>query len=205
MRQRSFIVLAIVIAVLGIGAVGVYAYDQSRSDIIAKGVTAGGVDLSGLKPAAAREKLKRELSAPLEKPVVVRYRGRRYKLSAAKAQVVVDTDGMAQRALAASREGNLISRTTRELTGGSIHQSIPIEVTYSRKAVAKFAKRVQRKVDRPAVDAKIAFGGGGIQKVDSRIGRKLDVAKLKRNVGAELVEPTADHRVVASVEKVKPK
>ena len=205
MRQRSFIVLAVVVAVLLIGAVGVYAYDQSRSDIIAKGVTAGGVDLSGLKPTAAREKLERELSTPLQKSVVVKYRGRRYKLSAARAKVVVDTDSMAQRALAASREGNLISRTTRELTGGRVNESIPIEVTYSRKAVAKFAKRVQRKVDKPAVDAKIAFGGGGIQKVDSQIGRKLDVAKLKKNVGAELVEPTADHRVVASVEKVKPK
>jgi len=86
MRQRSFIVLAVVVAVLLIGAVGVYAYDQSRSDIIAKGVTAGGVDLSGLKPTAAREKLERELSTPLQKAVVVKYRGRRYKLSAARAR-----------------------------------------------------------------------------------------------------------------------
>jgi lipoprotein-anchoring transpeptidase ErfK/SrfK len=205
MRQRSFIVLAVVLVVLAVGAVGVYAYDQSRSDIIAKGVTAGGVDLSGLKRAEARAKLQRELSAPLQKSVVVKYRGHRYKLSAAKAQVVVDTDDMSQRALAASREGNLISRATRELTGGSVHQSIPIEVTYSRRAVAKFAKRVQHKIDRSAVDATIGFSGGGIQKVDSRTGRKLDTAALKKQVGAELVEPTADHKVVASVEKVKPK
>jgi lipoprotein-anchoring transpeptidase ErfK/SrfK len=205
MRQRSFIVLAVVLAVLAIGAVGVYAYDQSRSDIIAKGVTAGGVDLSGLKRAEAREKLQRELSAPLQKSVVVKYHRHRYKLSAAKARVVVDTDDMAQRALAASREGNLISRTTRELTGGSVHQSIPIEVTYSRRAVTKFAKRVRHKIDKRAVDATIGFAGGGIQKVDSQTGRKLDAAALKKHVGAELVEPTADHKVVASVEKVKPK
>ena len=205
MRQRSFIVLAVVLAVLAIGAVGVYAYDQSRSDIIAKGVTAGGVDLSGLKRAEAREKLQRELSAPLQKSVVVKYHRHRYKLSAAKAHVVVDTDDMAQRALAASREGNLISRTTRELTGGSVHQSIPIEVTYSRRAVTKFAKRVRHKIDKRAVDATIGFAGGGIQKVDSQTGRKLDAAALKKHVGAELVEPTADHKVVASVEKVKPK
>src|SRR3954471_3679939 len=128
MRKRSFIVLAVVLAVLGIGAVAVYAYDQSRNDIIAKGVTAGGVDLSGMKPAEARAKLQRELSAPLQKTVVVKYHGKRFKLKPEKAKVVVNIDEMVQQAVAASRRGNLITRTTREITGGSVHASIPIEV-----------------------------------------------------------------------------
>src|SRR3954470_1697933 len=205
MRNRSFIVLAVVLAVLGIGAVAVYAYDQSRTDIIAKGVTAGGVDLSGMKPAAARAKLQRELSAPLQKAVIVKYRGHRYKLKPEKAKVVVNTGDMVQQAVAASRTGNLITRTTREITGGSVHESIPIEVSYSRRAVARFAKRVQHRVDKPAVDAQIGFAGGSIQKVDSHTGLKLDADALEKDLGDELVEPTSDHKVAASVEKVKPK
>src|SRR3954454_7380584 len=118
MRQRSFIVIAVVLAVLVLGAVAVYAYDSSRKDTIANGVTAGGVDISGMKPKAAQAKLDRELAAPLQKTVYVKFAHRRYKLTPEKAQVHVDTHGMVEEALAASRKGNILSRTTRELTGG---------------------------------------------------------------------------------------
>ena len=39
MRQRSFILVAVLLLVLVGGAVAAYAYDSSRDDLIAKGVT----------------------------------------------------------------------------------------------------------------------------------------------------------------------
>src|SRR3954452_1607957 len=100
MRQRSFIVVALAVFVLIVGAVGVYAYDRTRDDVIAKGVTAGGVDLSGLHPAAAREDLRRQLQEAPKEPVVVRYHGHKYRLSARRARVTVDVDAMVDQALA---------------------------------------------------------------------------------------------------------
>jgi lipoprotein-anchoring transpeptidase ErfK/SrfK len=205
MRQRSFIVLAVALAVLVIGAVAVYAYDKTRDDVIAKGVTAGGVDLSGLHPDEAREALQRELAAPLKKDVIVKYQGKRYRLTPARAKVRIDTVGMVEQALDRSREGNLLTRTTRAITGGSIDVSIPVDVSYSKRAVARFAEKLKGKVDQPARDADISFGGGTIQTVDSQTGRKLDVEALKEEIGAELIEPTADHKVRPEVDKVKPK
>ena len=205
MRQRSFIVLAVALAALVLGAVGVYAYDKTRDDLIAKGVTAGGVDLSGMHPAEARATLKRELADPLQKSVLVKYAGHRYKLSPRQARVTIDTGAMVDEALARSRRGNLISRTARALTGGSVHASIPVDISYSHRAVAVFAKRVKGHVDQKARDAQISFVGGQIQRVQSRNGRELDSERLKRLVAAELVEPTADHRVRASVERTKAK
>ncbi|MEA2421584.1 MAG: L,D-transpeptidase ErfK/SrfK [Thermoleophilaceae bacterium] len=205
MRQRSFIILAVALVVLVVGAVGVYAYDKTRDDIIAKGVTAGGVDLSGMKPKQARATLQRELAAPLQKAVVVKYAGHRYTLSPARAKVRINTNDMVQQALAASRKGNLITRTARAITGGSVHAKIAVEVSYSKRAVAKFARSVQKHVDLPARDATISFSVGGIQQVASHDGRKLDVEGLKTDVSAELVEPTADHRVRPPVAPIKAK
>jgi lipoprotein-anchoring transpeptidase ErfK/SrfK len=205
MRQRSFIVLALVVVLLVVGAVGVYAYDKSRTDVIAKGVTAGGVDLSGMKAKQARAKLQRELATPLQRAVVVKYGHHRYTLSPAQAKVRVNTADMVRQALAASRKGDLISRATRELTGGTVHASIPVQVSYSGRAVAHFVKSIQGSVDKQAVDATIAFSGSGISKVDSHNGRKLDTHVLKTAVAKELVEPTADHRVRAPVQTVKAK
>src|SRR3954452_11862275 len=118
MRQRSFIVLAVVLAVLVLGAVAVYAYDNSRKDTIANGVTAGGVDISGMKPTAAQAKLDRELAAPLQKTVYVKFAHKRYRLPPARARPRADPQGRAGGARGASRKGNIVSRTTRELTGG---------------------------------------------------------------------------------------
>ena len=62
LRQRSFIIVAVAIAVLLVGAVGVYAYDKSRDDVIANGVTAGGIDIGGMQTSKAREKLRTQLT-----------------------------------------------------------------------------------------------------------------------------------------------
>jgi lipoprotein-anchoring transpeptidase ErfK/SrfK len=205
MRQRSFIVVAIAVAVLVFGTVGVYAYDKSRDDQIAKGVTAGGIDLSGLHPDSARQKLERELASPLRKPVYVRYAGHRYKLSAARARVRVNVDEMVDQALSESRKGNIVSRTMRTVTGGSVHASIPVAITYSRPAVDRFAAKVKSKLDRDPQDANIDVSGGRVVKVDSREGREVDAAALEREVGRELVQVTSDHRVKAPVDSVDPK
>jgi lipoprotein-anchoring transpeptidase ErfK/SrfK len=205
MRQRSFIALAVALTVLVVGAVGVYAYDKTRDDIIAKGVTAGGVDLSGMHPNQARETLRRELAAPLHRPVVVKYAGHRYKLSPARAKVRVNTEDMVQQALDASREGNLISRTARAITGGSIHKSIKVEVGYSGRAVALFTRSIEKRINEEPVDATISIGAAGVQKVDSKDGRALDVEALKNDVAGELVETTADHKIDAPVEHLKAK
>jgi lipoprotein-anchoring transpeptidase ErfK/SrfK len=205
MRQRSFIALAVALAVLVLGAVGVYAYDKTRDDVIAKGVTAGGVDLSGMHPAQARDTLQRELADPLQKSVVVKWAGHRYKLAPRRAKVRIDTRAMVAQALQESRKGNLVSRTARAVTGGSIHARIPVDISYSGRAVASFAKSVKGHVDQPARDASISFVGGQIQRVESQNGRELDSQALKRRVAAELVEPTADHRVRAPVEATKAK
>src|SRR3954453_19346662 len=104
MRQRSFIALALALLVLVIGAVGVYAYDKTRDDVIAKGVTAGGVDLSGMNPNEARGPPPRELSSPRQKAGVVKYAGHRYKLRPAEAKVRVNTAEMVSEALDKSRQ-----------------------------------------------------------------------------------------------------
>jgi lipoprotein-anchoring transpeptidase ErfK/SrfK len=205
MRQRSFIVVAIAVAILILGAVGVYAYDKTRDDVIAKGVKAGGVDLSGMHPSEAREVLHRQLEAAIRKPVYVHHGDDKFRLGARRAKVRVDVDHMVDEALARSREGNMLTRTTRAITGGSIHASIPIELSYSKRAVRRFARGVGHSVDQDARDASIDFSGGQVVKVDSQNGRKVDTSQLVDRIEGDLTEATADHKVMAPVQVVKAK
>ena len=204
MRQRSFIVVALAVAMLVLGAVGVYAYDKTREDTIAEGVSAGGVDLGGLKPAAAREKLETNLAAPLRQPLFVKHGDERFRLGARKAQIEVDVDAMVDEALAESREGNLISRTTRSLTGGEVDANVPVALNYSKDVLQDFAEDVKEEVDQEAQDASIAFAGGSVQKVDSRTGREVNMKRFRRRLVADLTNPTSDHAVNVPVRVTKP-
>ena len=69
-RWPLVVAVAAVILLVG-GAFAAYAYDDSRKDEIANGVTVGGVDVGGLEAGEAEELLRHQLLRPLRKAVVV--------------------------------------------------------------------------------------------------------------------------------------
>ena len=204
MRQRSFIVIAVGLAVLIFGSVGVYAYDASN-DEIAEGITAAGIDIGGLEEGEAREKLRLEVAANLERPVKVRYRRRAFTLDPERARIRTNVEAMVDRAVERSRDGNVISRSLRAVTGGEVHEDIPVRVSYDRRAVTALVKRVKRKVDEPARDASVSFGGGAVQPVPGRNGRALDAGHLTSKIESALVEPSSERVVRTRVTTTKPK
>ena len=117
MPRRLIAVLVLTVTVLLAGAGSLYAFDHKAKTKIADGVTVNGVDVGGLTPAQARAKLSATILQPLERPVSVRYQGRRFTLSVERAQIAVDIDGSVDRAMAASQKGNLFTRTWREVRG----------------------------------------------------------------------------------------
>ena len=188
-----------------VGAIGVYAYDASRDDLIADGVTVGGVNVGGMRAGEARQAIEDQLAAPLRKPLVVRYQKERFRLSAAEARLHVAAERMVQDALDKSREGNVISRTVRELTGEDPEEAaLPARVSYSRAAVEKLIKKVTGEVNQPAQDAEVTFAGTSLGTVEGQEGVEVQTAKLRRAVQAELVLPRADRVVEVSTKTTQP-
>src|SRR5438045_8960877 len=83
MKKRIFTIgFAAVLLVLAAGAGGLYAYDSSRSDVIARGITAGGVDIGGLSAARARGGVERSLGPEPSQGRFLRWQGQGRELSA---------------------------------------------------------------------------------------------------------------------------
>jgi lipoprotein-anchoring transpeptidase ErfK/SrfK len=202
MKQRSFILVAVCLAILLGGAVAVYAYDASRDDQIAKGVTVAGVDVGGMTTAEARRALQREVARPLERPIAVTHKRTRFNLSAADSQVEADVEGMVDAALRASRDGNIISRVARDLTGGEEDAAISASVSYSDQAVTGLVARVRKALDREAEDASLNFPS--LTKVKEKQGIKTKAGVLVRRVEAALTSP-GERTVRAPVRIIQPK
>ena len=205
MRHKSFIVLAVFLIAMLVGAIAVYAYDASRDDLIADGITVGGVHMGGMRASAARVAIDNQLARPLRKPLVVKHAGRRFRLTAADARLRVAAERMVQEALAKSRDGNVLSRTLREITGDKPEEhALPARVSYSRRVVDRLVKRVEGELNRPAQDAQVTFAGTSLGTVEGQTGIAVKAKKLRRAIRAELVLPDADRVVEVSTKVVEP-
>jgi lipoprotein-anchoring transpeptidase ErfK/SrfK len=203
MRHRSFILVAVLLLALVGGAVAAYAYDSSRDDVIAEGVTIAGVDVGGMRTAEARRVVMRQLKPALEKPIRVTHKRKRFNLSAEDAGVNADVSGMVDEALARSREGSIFSRVARDLTGGEESAQVPARVSYSPRAVNRLVRRVSRGVSRPARDAQLNFPS--LDKVKEQTGIKVERAELGQRIEQALSVPGVDRIVQAPTRIVQPK
>ncbi len=205
LRKRASLIAVLSVALLIVLAVAAYGYDTSRDDLIADGVTVAGVDVGGMRTDAANDKLLAALGPGLERPVRVRIAGERFKLTAERAHLAADVNGMVDEALEASREGGLPTRVWRGLAGGEVDRSLEARVGYSRVAVKRFVRRVRRAVNRAPRDAAVSFQTASLPAIPSQTGLKVDRRRLLAAVEAALVATGSARSVRGHVRVVNPK
>jgi len=194
--------VAVLLLVLALGA---YLYDHSRRDLIAHGVSVGGVAVGGLREAAARTKLERELVPALNRRVVVHAGNRTWTITGQQAHVSVDLNNMLEQAVAASREGSIITRTTRGLFGGSVHREIPIVASYSHEAVRALTAQVRAGVNRPPRDASVQPTPSGLNTVPAQVGLIVASDRLGARIDSALAGASPSRVVIVPTAKVRPK
>jgi lipoprotein-anchoring transpeptidase ErfK/SrfK len=184
-------------------AVGAYAWDSSKSDEIAEGVTIGGVDVGGMTADEAKEAVKSELVDPLDKKITVSYDGVEYRLSSEKLEVDSDVDGMVEQALEESQEGGLPTRVWRYATGGEVDVAISPQITYSNKAIDEFVAEVTEQVGTDPVNATLEPSAVSLEGVAGHDGIEVDEGALRTRVES-VVQRTARRHVTVPVRKVEP-
>jgi lipoprotein-anchoring transpeptidase ErfK/SrfK len=188
MPRRLIAVLALTITVLLVGAGSLYAFDRQVRTKVAEGVTVNGIDVGGLTPAQARAKLRASLLQPLSRPVSVRYKGQRFTLTTEQARVAVDIDGSVDRAMAASTEGNVFTRTWREVRGERLDAKVEAKIDYSEASVRRVVARVERRLEITARDAAVDLESGKIAPTPSRDGLDVRAARLRKDIRSELLD-----------------
>ena len=204
MHRRSLALIAILVVALLAGAGGVYAYDQGKEGQIAEGIKVNGVDVGGLTASQARTKLRAALLDPLNRPVTARYEGKRYKLTPTQAQIGVDIDGSVQRALTRSREGDVLSRTWREVRGKPILTDLDAKVSYSKAAIRRLVKRIERDLAIEPVSASVDLEHGSVAPKPSKDGRAVRAARLRRDLERELLDSGSRRLVRVRTSVVEP-
>jgi lipoprotein-anchoring transpeptidase ErfK/SrfK len=194
MPRRLIAVLLLTVTVLLVWAGSLYAYDRSVQEKIADGVTVNGVEIGGMTPARARATLRAALLEPLDRPVKVRYEDKRFELTRAQARIAIDIDGSVDRALTVSREGNLFTRTWREVRGAKLDEQLKAKISWNKAAVKKLVRRVRDDLTVEPRDATVALESGSVEPVASHDGLAVKARRLKHDIKRELFD-AGDKRV----------
>ncbi len=205
MRRAPVIALAVVVTLVVALVGGAWAYDRSRQDTIASGVKVAGVDVGGLTEEQANARLERRLLDPLQEPVVITRGTRSWRLTAKEARIAADVRGSVDAAMERGRDGSFLTRSWREVTGGSVAANVEPKLTYNDHAVVRLLDRVRRTIDKPAKDASVTFTGSSVAPVAAQNGRKLKASALHREIRAAIIQPGAERTFVAHARTVKPK
>jgi lipoprotein-anchoring transpeptidase ErfK/SrfK len=162
------------------------------SERIAAGVSAAGVDLSGLTSDEAVQRLA-GLSDRLQNgSVLVEAADMQFKLKTADADVVFDSVLTAKRALYAGRDAQ----------GAPV--DIPLAVTHSQRTVQAFTGRIDKRLGRAARDSRTIITLRRVRVTHSRPGRDIDGAGLAKRIGAALDDPRIERVFRVKLRKVKP-
>jgi lipoprotein-anchoring transpeptidase ErfK/SrfK len=206
LRSRTLIAATVLVVLVAGGLAGaMVAYDNARADRIGKGVRVGGISLQGLTAAQARAKLDRLIVQPLERPIVVHHDRSTWTLGAREARIAVDIDAIVRHAMQRSREGDIFSRTVRNLTGKSLDADLQPTVRYEDRAVVRMLDKIRKAIDRDPVDATAKLDASGVHTTDSRTGLAVRASTLHRRIRRAIVSTTAERTFVARTRKLRPK
>lgn len=184
---------------------GAFAFDKTRDDTVANGVSIAGIDVSGLSREQARAKLNREVQSVVQSPLVVTYNGEQRTLKPEKSKVGVDVDGMVDEAVTKSNQGFFLTNAAKSVAGSNRNISIPAEISYSRAAVRRFVRSVHKSFDRAPTDASIKYSPSSIGEVNGKNGISVRSAALTDAIDSRLKDPTEPRRLRAPVKTTKPK
>jgi lipoprotein-anchoring transpeptidase ErfK/SrfK len=161
----------------------------ARPTQVRAGVSAGGVDLSGLDVPAAAAKLDAELAPRLAGDLLIGVAGRPWTLKMADAKLELDSERTAKRALYAKADVTRVAPA----------------ITHSRTAVRTFVEGIAKEVGKPARDARIKITLRHIFRERSRYGRKLDVDAARKAIDAALDDPAAPRVLHQPLTRVRAK
>jgi lipoprotein-anchoring transpeptidase ErfK/SrfK len=151
--NKILAVVAIVV-MFAVSAASAYAIvsDWATRDIVPKGASLVGHDLTGMTPTQVRATIDELVSTPVMRPLTVAGDGKSWDLDP-KGIVTVDVDGMTAEAYAPVRDATLFTRLVTRVEGKALPVDVKPKYSVETSTLAGWVKQRATEVDRQPVDA----------------------------------------------------
>jgi vancomycin resistance protein YoaR len=190
----AFLVGLLLATVAGVGAM--YAYDQQYLGRVLPGVRLGTMDLSGLGPEAAAERIAAEYASLSEGELILQGPDGARTIPYAEFGRGPDVDAMVAEAMGIGRGGDPVSRVIEDARTAIRGATIEPRVTYDAEALAERIVGYAAALQRDSRDAGVATDDAGkFVIVPGTDGRTADPTTVVVDALAQLGELDAPSRV----------
>ena len=168
----AFLLSVFVGLIVGVGAL--YAFDRNYTGRILPGVSVGGIDLSGLTPDEATERLDSSFTSFGEGRAVLTSGDVEIPIAYANIDRRPDTEGMVAEAMAIGRSGTAVERIIIDARTAVRGVDIAPRVAFDKAHVAVFVETHAARLDVDPQDASVTTTKDGFALADGVDGRTVD-------------------------------
>jgi lipoprotein-anchoring transpeptidase ErfK/SrfK len=194
MPVRAFLTFCCVSLAVLLPAATAGAQPPLPGEQIAAGVTAAGIDVSGLNADEAAARLREVVGTRIEGgTIAVQAADITWTLKAVDAMTTLDDLQSAKRALYAGRDA----------AGQPV--DVPLVVTFDKSVVEKFAATIDKRLARAPRDSTLKISLRRVRVTHSKAGRDINQRELVKKLSAAIVDPRITRVLEPKLIAVKPK
>jgi len=206
-RRRWPLIVGLVAGVLVLALGGVayatFRYEQANADRLLRGITVGGVDVSGMTRAEALASVRERARADLDREIVVVAEGERFTTTARELGRRAWVGRAVDEAVEASARVGWVERAWRRLRDEPLDLDIGLSLGGDGRVEA-FIRRTAREVSVDPRNASIEMGDdGGLVFRASKAGSAVDVRRAERLLARALGDGSSTVRL--PMRRVAPK
>lgn len=170
--------------VLLLGAV--ITFDLVHAGQVFPGVSVAGIDVSGLSPQQAAERLARNLTYPVTGNIVFKQGEKVWVSKPAELGLFFDVQTSANVAFATGRQGNLFRRLAEQFRAWYTGVDISPLLVYDQRAAYRYLKSLAAQVDMPTVEASLSINGTDVVVKPGQVGRSVNIEATLASLEAQL-------------------
>jgi vancomycin resistance protein YoaR len=207
MKKNVIITTAIIIA-LGTTSIPVGYVSATGSnwcDVIYPGVYIEDIDVSGKQLSEVEQLIQDKYGKTvLLKKIEIKANDKTYTLDYEKLQAEYNIPEVAKEAFSYGKQGNMIERY--RLIKAAEKKKFKLDFTYNPKPIDELVEKIEKDMNREAIDAKISITKGNIKITPEADGVKLEKDKLKQTIMQQLEDEFSEEntKIEAPVAVIKP-
>jgi vancomycin resistance protein YoaR len=150
-------------------------YNLAYNGKVFPGVSAAGVDLSGLEPAEAQSRLSAAFNYPINGRIVLQEGEQIWVATPNQLGLFFSPGATVQEAMAWGRKGGPAARLTEQFSAWQRGAALPPMLIYDERLGQAYLEQLAAEINRPTIEASLAVNGLEVMVRESQVGRTLDI------------------------------
>ncbi len=169
-----------------VAGAGVIGFEIAHSGKIFPGISVGGIDLGGLTPAEATERVVDKFTYPQTGRIFLQDGKEAWQVTPADLGLYLDPETSVTQAYQLGRQGNIFTNITEQFRTWQSPVNLSPVYIYDQRRAHQYLTNLAATIDKPVVEANVGLNGVDVQVRSGQTGRELDVPATLAKISTQI-------------------